>query len=120
MKPAALLVAGLCAGLTCQVQATDFRSTDIHPDGYPTVEAVKYMGTVYSKLTNGKDTIKVFNNSALGAGRQDERTRSVRSDDAREHRAENNLPTTVVPTMPFLSAEGAQRAVSTARSARRS
>jgi len=48
MKPAALLVAGVCAGLACSVQATDFRSTDIHPDGYPTVEAVKYMGTVYS------------------------------------------------------------------------
>ena len=60
-----LATAGLLAHTTAR--ATDFRSTDIHPDGYPAVDAVKYMGTVLNKLTNGKHGLKVFNNSALGA-----------------------------------------------------
>ena len=36
---AALLALGAAGA-----QAQTLRSTDIHPDGYPTVEAVKYMG----------------------------------------------------------------------------
>lgn len=46
--------------------STEFRSADIHPDGYPTVEAVKFMGERLKALTNGKHSIKVFNNAALG------------------------------------------------------
>ena len=41
-------------------QATEFRSSDIHPDDYPTVLAVRHMGEVLSKATGGKHSIKVF------------------------------------------------------------
>ena len=67
MKLIPRTLVGLLAAIGLAAHATDFRSTDIHPDGYPTVDAVKYMGTVLNKLTNGKHGIKVFNNSALGA-----------------------------------------------------
>ena len=59
------LAAGiLLGGLTAQ--ATEFRSSDIHPEDYPTVLAVRHMGELISKATNGKHTVKVFAMSALG------------------------------------------------------
>lgn len=85
--------------------ATEFRSTDIHPDGYPTVEAVKFMGQELSKLSKGKHSIKVFNNSALGAEKDTiEQTKIGALAMTRVNIAPmNNIcPTTVVPTMPFL------------------
>jgi len=63
------LLAGLLALLGVGAQATEFRSADIHPDGYPTVEAVKYMSQQLSKATNGRLSIKVFNNAALATRR---------------------------------------------------
>jgi hypothetical protein len=63
------------------------------------------MGTVLDKLTNGKDTIKVFNNSALGAEKDTiEQTKIGAIAMTRVNIAPmNNIcPTTVVPTMPFL------------------
>ena len=107
MKPSALLQCLAAAGLAfaAGAHATEFRSTDIHPDGYPTVDAVKYMGTVLNKLTNGKDSIKVFNNSALGAEKDTiEQTKIGAVAMTRVNIAPmNNIcPTTVVPTMPFL------------------
>ena len=33
---------------------TVLRSADTHPDGYPTVEAVKYMGDLVKQRTNGR------------------------------------------------------------------
>jgi TRAP-type C4-dicarboxylate transport system substrate-binding protein len=57
------------------------------------------------KLTNGKDSIKVFNNSALGAEKDTiEQTKIGALAMTRVNIAPmNNIcPTTVVPTMPFL------------------
>jgi len=102
---AARLVVGLLATAGLAAHATDFRSTDIHPDGYPTVEAVKYMGTVLSKLTNGKHSIKVFNNSALGAEKdtiEQAKIGAVAMTRVNIAPMNNICPTTVVPTMPFL------------------
>ncbi len=50
--------------------ATEFRSADIHPDGYPTVTAVKFMGERLKALSGGKHSIKVFNNSSLGPAKK--------------------------------------------------
>ncbi|MBA2962252.1 MULTISPECIES: TRAP transporter substrate-binding protein [Ramlibacter] len=86
-------------------QATEFRSSDIHPDGYPTVEAVKFMGERLKALTNGKHTIKVFNNSALGSEKDTiEQTKIGALAMTRVNIAPmNNIcPETQVPTMPFL------------------
>ena len=47
-------------------QATEFRSGDTHPDGYPTVEAVMFMGKRLEELTKGKHSVKVYPASALG------------------------------------------------------
>jgi tripartite ATP-independent transporter DctP family solute receptor len=106
MTSTKLKLVALAALTACGLaNAADFRSTDIHPDGYPTVEAVKYMGTVLAKSSNGKLTIKVFNNSALGAEKDTiEQTKIGAIAMTRVNIAPmNNIcPTTVVPTMPFL------------------
>ncbi|MHC2386836.1 TRAP-type C4-dicarboxylate transport system substrate-binding protein [Bradyrhizobium liaoningense] len=47
--------------------ARDFRSADIHPADYPTVEAVKFMGKQLAAASGGKLGVKVFPNGALGS-----------------------------------------------------
>src|SRR5437868_2349347 len=94
-----------CALAAFAAKATEFRSSDIHPDGYPTVEAVKFMGERLKALTNGKHTIKVFNNSALGNEKDTiEQTKIGALAMTRVNIAPmNNIcPETQVPTMPFL------------------
>ena len=59
---ACLAVAGLA-------QARDFRSSDIHPTDYPTVEAVRHMGTALKEQSKGKMGIKVYPSGTLGAER---------------------------------------------------
>ncbi|MEF2071590.1 TRAP transporter substrate-binding protein [Consotaella aegiceratis] len=47
-------------------QEVVLRSADTHPDGYPTVEAVKYMGEVLKEKTDGRIEIQVFDSHQLG------------------------------------------------------
>jgi tripartite ATP-independent transporter DctP family solute receptor len=94
-----LALAPLCG------KAVELRSADIHPDGYPTVEAVKFMGQRLAALTNGRLTIKVFNNSALGNEKDTiEQTKIGALAMTRVNIAPmNNIcAETQVPTMPFL------------------
>jgi tripartite ATP-independent transporter DctP family solute receptor len=45
---------------------TVLRSSDTHPDGYPTVEAVKYFGELLSQKTDGRYSVEVFHSAQLG------------------------------------------------------
>ena len=99
---AATAVASLFA-LTAQ--ATEFRSSDVHPDDSPTVQAVRHMGELLSKATNGKHSIKVFSKSALGNEKDTiEQTKLGAIAMTRVNVAPmNNIcAATMVPTMPFL------------------
>lgn len=60
--------AALIAASTLTAQAADMvlRSSDTHPDGYPTVEAVKYMGKLLEERTGGRLGIEVFHSAQLG------------------------------------------------------
>jgi tripartite ATP-independent transporter DctP family solute receptor len=42
------------------------RSSDTHPDGYPTVEAVKHMGELIEERTDGRIAVEVFHSAQLG------------------------------------------------------
>src|SRR3954471_10867268 len=98
-------LAALAAALAFGAHATEFRSSDIHPDGYPTVDAVKFMGERLKVLTHGKHSIKVFNNSALGNEKDTiEQTKIGALAMTRVNIAPmNNIcAETQVPTMPFL------------------
>ncbi|OOG62685.1 C4-dicarboxylate ABC transporter [Sinorhizobium sp. A49] len=100
------LALGIALGAgTLQAQEITLRSADIHPDGYPTVDAVKYMGELVAKRTNGRIKIDVTNNAALGSEKDTiEQTRFGVIDMNRVNAAPfNNLvPQTVVLGLPFL------------------
>ncbi|MDO5530150.1 MAG: TRAP transporter substrate-binding protein [Paracoccus sp. (in: a-proteobacteria)] len=62
---AALLASGSIAA-ACEIT---LRSSDTHPDGYPTVEGVKAMGEEVRERTDGRICIEVFPSSQLGEER---------------------------------------------------
>jgi len=55
--------AGAAAAADCEVT---LRSSDTHPDGYPTVEGVKAMAAEVKEKTGGRVCIEVFPSSQLG------------------------------------------------------
>ncbi|CAN5427255.1 TRAP transporter substrate-binding protein [soil metagenome] len=100
-----LLCSTLAMTLAGAVQAKEFRSSDIHPDDYPTVLAVRHMGELIKERTKGADTVKVFANSSLGSEKDTiEQTKLGALAMVRVNIAPmNNIcPETMVPTMPFL------------------
>ncbi|AZO80875.1 C4-dicarboxylate ABC transporter [Bosea sp. Tri-39] len=90
---------------SAQAQNVTLRSTDIHPDGYPTIEAVKYMGQLLEQRTNGKVKINVFHSAQLGQEKDTiEQTRFGVIDINRINMApfNNLIPATNVPSLPFI------------------
>jgi len=60
MKRCTHLAAALAAAALCvPAAAKEFRSSDVHPDDYPTVMAVKYISDIMKQKTGGRDSIKV-------------------------------------------------------------
>jgi tripartite ATP-independent transporter DctP family solute receptor len=105
MKALKLSLAAIALAVAGIAQATEFRSSDIHPDDYPTVLAVRHMGETLGKMTNGKHSIKVYAKSALGQEKDTiEQTKLGALAMTRVNVAPmNNIcPATMVPTMPFL------------------
>jgi tripartite ATP-independent transporter DctP family solute receptor len=104
---AVLALATAVAGIATAASAQEItlRSADIHPDGYPTVEAVKYMGELLKERTGGRIAVQVFNNRQLGEEKDTiEQTRFGVIDMNRINLAPlNNLvPETGVPALPFV------------------
>jgi len=100
-----LVAAAATSLFAIAAHATEFRSSDIHPDDYPTVQAVRHMGEELSKATNGKHSIRVFSKSALGNEKDTiEQTKLGAIAMTRVNVAPmNNIcASTMVPTMPFL------------------
>ncbi len=93
------------AAAPANAQEVTLRSADIHPDGYPTVEAVIYMGKLVEERTGGRIKIQVMNNATLGTEKDTiEQTRFGVIDMNRVNTAPfNNLvPETQVLGLPFL------------------
>jgi tripartite ATP-independent transporter DctP family solute receptor len=65
-KMAAAAVVATTLMLSTASAQTVLRSSDTHPDGYPTVEAVKKFGELLSEKTNGQYTVEVFHSAQLG------------------------------------------------------
>nr|WP_314258089.1 TRAP transporter substrate-binding protein [uncultured Devosia sp.] len=59
------LVATSLMASTASAQ-TVLRSSDTHPDGYPTVEAVKHFGELLKEKTDGRYAVEVFHSAQLG------------------------------------------------------
>ncbi|MGL4325164.1 MAG: TRAP transporter substrate-binding protein [Beijerinckiaceae bacterium] len=87
------------------VAQTTLRSTDIHPDGYPTVEAVKHISKLMEERTKGRIKINVFHSGQLGTEKDTiEQTRFGVIDLNRINMApfNNLIPATNVPSLPFI------------------
>src|SRR4029453_14321289 len=85
--------------------AREFRSADVHPADYPTVEAVKFMGEQLAAQGAGGRGVQVDPNGALGNGRHPmEQLKIGGLDIMRINGAplNNIVPETIVPALPFL------------------
>ncbi len=93
---------------------TVLRSSDTHPDGYPTVEAVKYFGELVKERTGGRYEVEVYHSAQLGQEADTiEQVRSGVIDLNRVSMAPWNslVPLTKIPSLPYLftSAEHARK-----------
>jgi tripartite ATP-independent transporter DctP family solute receptor len=101
----ALATASFLPGGARAQAATVLRSADIHPDGYPTVEAVKFMGELIKQRTQDRIEVQIFPSGQLG-GEKDtiEQTRFGVIDMNRINFApfNNLIPETQILSLPFL------------------
>jgi tripartite ATP-independent transporter DctP family solute receptor len=65
---AAALAAGFAVPALAQKQI--LKATDVHPLGYPTVEAIVRMGNKLDKATNGRYSIQMFPSMQLGGEKE--------------------------------------------------
>ncbi|KKX30786.1 TRAP transporter substrate-binding protein [Rhizobium sp. LC145] len=96
---AALSFAGTAAAQTV------LRSSDTHPDGYPTVEAVKYFGELIKERTGGRYSVEVYHSAQLGQEADTiEQVRTGVIDLNRVSMGPWNglIPETTIPSLPYI------------------
>lgn len=84
---------------------TVLRSSDTHPDGYPTVEAVKRFGELVAERTDGRYSVEVFHSAQLGEEADTiEQTRFGVIDLNRVSLGPFNglVPETKIPSLPYI------------------
>jgi tripartite ATP-independent transporter DctP family solute receptor len=94
-----------CIALFTAAQARDFRSADVHPTDYPTVEAVRHMGKDLTEQSKGKMGTKVFPNGALGSERDTIEQLKIGGLDMMRINAaplNNIVPETIAISLPFV------------------
>ncbi|MER9331090.1 TRAP transporter substrate-binding protein [Mesorhizobium sp. M0488] len=103
LTAAAFAVGSLLVGVANA--ETVLRSSDTHPDGYPTVEAVKYMGDLIKQRTNGRYSVEVYHSAQLGEEKDTiEQTQTGVIDLNRVSMGPFNgiVPETAVPSLPYM------------------
>jgi tripartite ATP-independent transporter DctP family solute receptor len=102
----AIIASPAVIGRPAAAQTTvTLRSTDIHPDGYPTIDAVKFMGQLLEQRTSGRIKINVFHSAQLGQERDTiDQTRFGVIDMNRINMApfNNLIASTNIPSLPFI------------------
>jgi len=84
---------------------TVLRSSDTHPDGYPTVEGVKYFGELIKERTQGRYSVEVYHSAQLGEEKDTiEQVRSGVIELNRVSMAPFNgiVKETIVPALPYI------------------
>lgn len=64
------LASAMAVGIVAPAAALEIKSSDVHPMGYPTTDAIEYMGQLLSDWTNGRITIKIFHSMQLGGEKE--------------------------------------------------
>lgn len=81
------------------------RSADTHPEDYPTVQAVKYMGKLLAERSSGRLTVEVFHSRQLGEEKETvDQCRAGGLDIVRLNAAPltDTVPEAVIPALPFI------------------
>ena len=65
-----ITIAGALVVASSAASALQIKSSDVHPMGYPTTEAIKYMGELLSDWTNGRIETKIFHSMQLGGEKE--------------------------------------------------
>ncbi len=102
---AAFVAASMVAGAAAAADNIVLRSSDTHPDGYPTVEAVKYMGELLKERTKGHLSIDVYHSAQLGEEKDTiEQTQAGVLDLNRVSMGPFNgiVPETAIPSLPYI------------------
>ena len=55
---------------TAPALSLEIKTSDVHGEGYPTTEAIRYMGDLLSQWTNGRITVNLFPNMQLGGEKE--------------------------------------------------
>jgi len=84
---------------------TVLKSSDTHPDGYPTVEGVKYFGELVKERTAGRYAVEVYHSAQLG--QEKDTIEQVRSGVIELNRVSmapfnGTVKETIVPALPYL------------------
>ncbi|MGI8894589.1 MAG: TRAP transporter substrate-binding protein [Casimicrobiaceae bacterium] len=64
------LGAAVVPGVTSAQEKTVWKASDVHPIGYPTVEAIQRMGKKLEAATNGRISIQMFPSMQLGGEKE--------------------------------------------------
>jgi tripartite ATP-independent transporter DctP family solute receptor len=100
---ATLLAAALMTGTA--LAQTVLKSSDTHPDGYPTVEGVKYFGELVKERTAGRYSVELYHSAQLGEEKDTiEQVRSGVIELNRISMAPFNgtVKESVVPALPYI------------------
>ena len=102
---ARMMLIGTLAVAGATSMARTFRSAEVHAKDFPTNQAVMHMSEDLSKATGGKDSIKIFADSALGSEKDTvEQVKIGALDMVRVSSASFHgiVPESVIPSLPFL------------------
>ncbi|MGO8505932.1 TRAP transporter substrate-binding protein [Rhizobium leguminosarum] len=109
MKNFVKLAAGLMVAASFMSDAasaqTVLKSSDTHPDGYPTVEGVKYFGELLKERTQGRYSLEVYHSAQLGEEKDTiEQVRSGVIELNRVSMAPFNgtVKESIVPALPYI------------------
>ncbi len=57
-------------GVSFSASALEIKSSDVHPMGYPTTDAIQYMGELLNTWTSGRINVKIFHSMQLGGEKE--------------------------------------------------
>ena len=66
----AALIVARSAALAAADDKLVLKASDVHPEGYPTVQAVEDMGAALAKATDGRLTIQMYASMQLGGEKE--------------------------------------------------
>ena len=64
------VAAAMAVSVVPAASALEIKSSDVHPMGYPTTDAIEYMGQLLNTWTGGRMEVKIFHSMQLGGEKE--------------------------------------------------